>query len=63
LAGKKIEGDAKTSAFQRIWGQLETETFVQSGVRMGLGRQKIERRRRSGRVLTGTIEWREDEAG
>jgi hypothetical protein len=63
LAGKKIDADAKTSGLQLTSGQLETETFVESGGRVGPGRQKIGRSRRSGKVLARAVEWSEDEAG
>lgn len=54
---------AETSALERIVRHLKTERLVRSGGRVGLGRQKIEKRQRSGRVLTRTIEWGEDEVG
>jgi hypothetical protein len=63
LAGKEIEAKAETSALKRIWRHPETARLVRSRGQVGVGRQKVERRQRSGRVLTRAVEWGEDEAG
>jgi hypothetical protein len=63
LASEEIEVRAETNTLEWIWGHVDSERYVRSDRQIGLGRQKIERRQRSGKVLARAVEWGEDEAG